>query len=108
MFVPAAIDMPTPTPAVKRPSRPRRKQTIRDAGVLELEIDGIATRGWPRRRCQDGCRCYPCPEGDPVIGPTGAVKAMVATKPVNFRKGTDGLAALVREQIGARASRPKS
>jgi transposase len=34
-----------------------------------------------------------------VIGPTGAVKVLVATKPVDFRKGAEGLAALVREQM---------
>ena len=34
-----------------------------------------------------------------MIGPTGAVKVMVATKPVDFRKGAEGLAALVREQM---------
>jgi transposase len=36
-----------------------------------------------------------------VIGPTGAVKVMVATKPVDFRKGAERLAALVRETMGA-------
>jgi len=36
-----------------------------------------------------------------VIGPTGAVRVMVATRPVDFRKGADGLAALVRETMGA-------
>jgi transposase len=36
-----------------------------------------------------------------VIGPTGAVRAMVATKPVDFRKGAEGLAALVRETMTA-------
>ena len=36
-----------------------------------------------------------------MIGPTGAVRVMVATKPVDFRKGMDGLAALVREAMGA-------
>lgn len=36
-----------------------------------------------------------------MIGPTGAVKVMVATKPVDFRKGAEGLAALVREAMGA-------
>jgi transposase len=35
-----------------------------------------------------------------VIGPTGAVRVMVATKPVDFRKGAEGLAALVRETMG--------
>ena len=36
-----------------------------------------------------------------MIGPTGAVRVMVATKPVDFRKGMDGLAALVRETMAA-------
>jgi transposase len=36
-----------------------------------------------------------------VIGPTGAVRVMVATKPVDFRKGAEGLAALVREAMKA-------
>ena len=36
-----------------------------------------------------------------MIGPTGAVRVMVATKPVDFRKGPDGLAALVRETMAA-------
>jgi transposase len=34
-----------------------------------------------------------------MIGPTGAVRVMVATKPVDFRKGADGLAVLVRESL---------
>ncbi len=36
-----------------------------------------------------------------MIGPTGAVRVMMATQPVDFRKGVDGLAALVRETMGA-------
>lgn len=36
-----------------------------------------------------------------MIGPSGAVRVMVATKPVDFRKGAEGLAALVREAMGA-------
>jgi transposase len=36
-----------------------------------------------------------------VIGPSGAVRVMMATKPVDFRKGAEGLAALVRETMGA-------
>ena len=35
-----------------------------------------------------------------MIGPTGAVKVMVATKPVDFRKGAEGLAADVTMLIG--------
>jgi transposase len=36
-----------------------------------------------------------------MIGPTGAVRVMMATRPVDFRKGAEGLAALVREQMQA-------
>jgi transposase len=36
-----------------------------------------------------------------VIGPTGAVRVLVATTPVDFRKGAEGLAALVRETMNA-------
>lgn len=34
-----------------------------------------------------------------MIGPSGNVRVLVATKPVDFRKGADGLAALVRETL---------
>ena len=36
-----------------------------------------------------------------MIGPSGAVRVMVATKPVDFRKGAEGLAGLVRETMRA-------
>lgn len=36
-----------------------------------------------------------------MIGPSGAVRVMVATKPIDFRKGMEGLAALVRESMRA-------
>ena len=34
-----------------------------------------------------------------MIGPSGNVRVMVATQPVDFRKGAEGLAALVREMM---------
>jgi transposase len=34
-----------------------------------------------------------------VIGPSGNIRVMVATKQVDFRKGSEGLAALVRETM---------
>ena len=36
-----------------------------------------------------------------MIGPSGNVRVMVATQPVDFRKGAEGLAALVRETMQA-------
>lgn len=36
-----------------------------------------------------------------MIGPSGQVRVMVAMRPVDFRKGAEGLAALVRETLRA-------
>jgi len=36
-----------------------------------------------------------------VIGPSGTVKVLIATKPVDFRKGEEGLASLVKDQMRA-------
>ncbi len=36
-----------------------------------------------------------------MIGPTGTVRVMVATRPVDFRKGAEGLATQVRETMTA-------
>jgi transposase len=36
-----------------------------------------------------------------VIVPSGAVRVLVATQPIDFRKGMDGLAALVRERLAS-------
>ena len=44
LFVPAVVTKPPPEPALpSRPARPRKRKA-RDAGVIELEIDGIAMR----------------------------------------------------------------
>lgn len=36
-----------------------------------------------------------------MIGPSGTVRVMMATRPVDFRKGAEGLATLVREAMMA-------
>ena len=36
-----------------------------------------------------------------MIGPSGAVRMLVATQPVDFRKGAEGLAARVRDVMGS-------
>ncbi|MDP3746101.1 MAG: IS66 family insertion sequence element accessory protein TnpB [Phenylobacterium sp.] len=36
-----------------------------------------------------------------MIAPAGALRVLVAAKPVDFRKGAEGLAGLVREQMAA-------
>lgn len=36
-----------------------------------------------------------------MIGPSGTIRVVLATKPIDFRKGAEGLAALVREAMRA-------
>ena len=36
-----------------------------------------------------------------MIIPSGVVRVLMATRPVDFRKGMDGLAALARESLGS-------
>jgi transposase len=43
-FVPAVVTAAPSEPAPARPARPRKRKANRDAGVIELEIDGIAMR----------------------------------------------------------------
>ena len=44
LFVPAVVAAPMPEPAAKLPPRIRKRKAARDAGVIELEIDGVAMR----------------------------------------------------------------
>jgi len=44
LFVPAVVAAPILEPMAKRPPQPRKRKTVRDAGVIELEIDGVAMR----------------------------------------------------------------
>ena len=77
-------------------------------------------RALPRSRLRlgpSGCGCAAAPTRDTsklscarfghsamsagMLVPPGPIRVLVATKPVDFRKGTDGLAALVKEQLKA-------
>lgn len=44
LFVPAVVAAPLPEPGAKRPPRIRKRKAARDAGMIELEIDGVAMR----------------------------------------------------------------
>ena len=37
----------------------------------------------------------------PQIGPSGGVRVLMATKPVDFRQGANGLAALIKDEMKA-------
>nr|WP_292177532.1 transposase [Mesorhizobium sp.] len=84
-YVPAVETAPPPEPAAMGPAQPRKRKATRGVGVIELEIDGIAMRV---RRGADARTVAAIRElkANVVIGPTGAVKLMVATRPVDFRK----------------------
>ena len=44
LFVPAVVAAPTREPSAPRRPRPRKQKAVRGAGVIELEIDGVAIR----------------------------------------------------------------
>jgi transposase len=44
LFVPAVVAAPTREPAAMRPPKQRQRKAARDAGMIELEIDGVAMR----------------------------------------------------------------
>ena len=44
LFVPAVIAAPMSEPAARRLPKQRKRKAARDAGVIELEIDGVAVR----------------------------------------------------------------
>ncbi|ESX43550.1 transposase IS3 [Mesorhizobium sp. LSHC422A00] len=44
LFVPAVVAASLPEPVAQRPARRRKQKTVRDVGLIELEIDGVAMR----------------------------------------------------------------
>ena len=71
------------------------------SGLIEVEINGVMVRVGRGADTKTVAAVDPRLEGRRMIGPTGAVRVVVATKPVDFRKGAEGLAALVRETMQA-------
>ena len=68
--------------------------------VIELALRDQASGGGPTPETEiDGD--YRRIEGRKVIGPSGAVRVLVAARPVDFRKGAVSLAALLRDVKGA-------
>ena len=101
-FVPAVVDAaPSDTAGHLQRKTPRRQRDEPLAGTIEVAIDGVTVRIGPGAPAGHDRRGVAGFESRRVIGPTGAVRVMVATRPVDFRKGADGLAALVRESMAA-------
>jgi transposase len=95
--VPADVDAGSAAVAQRR--LPRGKVEA-GAGTIEVEIDGVTIRvgrGADAKTLMTVLSAL----SRRVIGPTGAVRVMVVTRPVDFRKGAEGLAALVGEKMTA-------
>jgi transposase len=95
-----ADEAPLFVPVVTEP----RRWDGRGSGNTELDND--QHRDWRcggsrvgRGRPGVAARCAAGREGSHMIAASAGVKIMVATKPVDFRKGADGLAALMHEQL---------
>ncbi|MCF6109007.1 IS66-like element accessory protein TnpA [Mesorhizobium muleiense] len=57
LFVPAVVAASLPEPVAQRPRRARKKKAVRDVGVIELEIDGLAMRVGRGADTRDGGCC---------------------------------------------------
>jgi len=102
-FVPAIVENEPPCAAA--PSLPATALAMGATGSDPASIE-IAFGGGHRARARRGrSACVDdgveSPAGAPMIGPSGNTQILVATKPVDFRKQADSLAALVQEALGA-------
>jgi transposase-like protein len=101
-FALPADEMPAFVPVVPVESaQPSKAAHERRSAAIEIVI-GTIKRAVPRRetlkRCcaRFGARTHERRSAD-----SARVRVLVATKPVDFRKGIDGLVALVKEQLQA-------
>lgn len=101
-FVPTLVEVSPAAVAVRTPGlAAKRARKYQTEPMVEVTIERCLSED--RERClrgDDG--------GDPgraevdtVIGPARQSKVLIATRPVDFRKGMDGLAALVKSEHGA-------
>ena len=72
-----------------------------DGAVLEILVGVMVARVPVDRRRRDAGEDRSRAEGSGMIVPSSGVKVLIAMKPVDFRKGMDGLAAVVHETLGA-------
>ena len=86
-FVPVVAASPRPPP--------------RDV-VIEVEVGGAIVRIGHMARGGVGGGCAAGAAGPAMIGPAPGSRVMVATRPVDFRKGADSLAALVAAEYGGK------
>jgi transposase len=93
-FAPVIVEAPSPCASTARP------MAGSGAGDRDCHRGGDGA-GVARRRSDDLADRAACAEGGVMIIPSGAVRVLMATRPVDFRKGMDGLAAVVRESLGA-------
>src|ERR1700732_568143 len=77
----------------RRHRAPPGRQCDRDRGCRPDRSRARPGHGGGPRRVARGCK-----EGG-VIVPPGGVRVLVSSRPVNFRKGMDGLAALAKETL---------
>ena len=105
-FAPVVIEPAPPAspvaPTQPHTKRPRRRS--RRGGGIELEIDGVVVRVERGADAKTVAAVISALKATVTLvpgAPGSQVRVMVATKPVDFRKGMDGLAALVKEQLRA-------
>ena len=87
LFVPAVVEASPglPPPPASQPRHARRPGPVMG---IEVEMDGTVVRIGSGASPQAIAAVIWAPEGGTVIGPTGAVRVMMATRPVDSAKGS--------------------
>ena len=68
-------------------------------GTIEIALGAAVVRVESRNRCCDTDEGAAGGEGRNMISVPAGVRVLVATKPVDFRRGADSLAALAKEEL---------
>ena len=72
-------------------------------GTIEIALGAAVVRVESRNRCRDADEGAAGGEGRDVILVPAGVRVLVATKPVDFRRGADSLAALAKDELRTRS-----
>ena len=69
------------------------------AVLIEIEVDGVVVRLAGDAPAARVAEIAAAPARQPMIVPAQAVRVVIATRPVDFRRGHDGLAAYAQNEL---------
>jgi transposase len=103
LVLPVSADTLSFVPLVSEPSPPAATESSVSPGAAVVTVELQAGTGRDTRDAWPCCveRCVHCASADTfMLTPPASLMIYVATQPVDFRKGADGLALLAKETLG--------